>query len=916
MATLEENRQRQQALEAKFGQFLEVVTNKPGFVRAGIGFRRIEGQRTDEICFVVLVEKKLSPEVLTAEAMIPDTFDGERIDVVEYVKPQLLSGPPAVRPLVGGIQCNVGVKNTYGTLGCCAKSNDKTVLLSNHHVLYGHGKRDGDTVYQPNESCCGCRSVGKNVLGKNNNLVDAAIAELDGVTGTNKVRTTDKKSITITGTTDPVVGMRVQKTGATTGHTWGRIINVFPKPTVAEGFYVEKDDPNENFSAKGDSGSVVITEDMKVVGLLWGGLPAPPHTNYICKISDVMSELNITIPSPDLVANNNLRILEDSSTEDPRLQKYEDELNQSANGRGVLRVLKSQADEVGNLVHHNRAVTVAWMENKGPEFIDAYRVAEENPTQPLPKEVDGVTLQTMLSNMADVLEQHGSDSLKADIVTYKNSVLNVVDQVASLQQLTDVINGDAIHCWLVNFVWQQMWTPASEFYLPTAAKNGLKIPELGVDIQPFDIIKVGDLPELTMFKEPVLGYMKILLSNAQVSGLDTAQKGTITCQENDNGSVTLDLSLTFRKIIFSGDYNVSAGGGIVGCTIAAAAAILGGSASLLTADPGALSSVDQNINLALWYRSPLAESDNGQILLGAYEEQDDTIYDLQQEPNNPFNQALTASNVQSTTSAVTEATQYYQAQQTDQLREAQLNDAPPTIGTTEQYASGQLPYAYLIAMARAKVRNNEDPDNRYAKLEPAMTHYLGAIDYVQKNYPGEHPVGGDNGVLQIIANSDPQAIHDHVMAQGTFDLVNPENQDLIVSVEPKPLDYSYYQKVYQQSAGSFRTDTIAASNNSVDGTFEDEGVNVSLKATITLSGNLGDNPQVDVSALSAEIGALNIKLQQTAGWWPGLYDKVTNWIANTFVTDILKSHINDALASQSIRDSFAEILEGITKKKG
>jgi hypothetical protein len=917
MAEIENNLRRQQSLEAKFEKFLEAVKDKPGFVKAGIGFRRVGGERTDEICFSVFVKEKLPPEKLTAEAMLPSEYDGERIDVVEYREPKPQS--KTTRPLVGGIQCTPS-KSYYGTLGCCARrtSDGKGVLLSNYHVLYGDDYEDGDTVYQPKQ-VCGCNGVGENARGVRNTRVDAAIAKLDGADGTNKV----KDIGVITGTTNPTVGMAVQKTGARTDHTQGTITYVYPDPSKHTGFHVEAANPRtDRFSDHGDSGSVILNDSLQVVGLLWGGVDEPPFFTACSNILDVMSELGITMPNPNWAANDEAEVVEGAFyTIDPRLQQYEDELNKSANGRGVLRVIKSQVDEVGDLVHHNRAVTVAWNENKGPEFVKAYEVAQHDPTKQLPKTVAGVELQTMLTNMGDVLKQQGSPALQHDIELYKDSILSVAAQVDSLQQLTDVINGKAIHCWLLDFVWQQMWTPSSEFYLPTAAKNGLKIPDLGIDIPPFATIKIGDLPELTMFKEPVLGYMKILLSSTQVSGLDTVQKGDMTCKENGDGSVNVDLSLTFGKIVFSGDYTVSAGGGIGGCAIAAASTVLGGGTGDMLADgAGGLSPVDQHNNLALWYRSPLAESQNGQTLLGAHEEHNDTIYDLQQNSpkKNLYWESLRENNVQSTTEAVTTATQYYHDQQTGQLTEEQADADPPTIGSVEQYGSGQAPYAYMLAMARAAKGSEEDTDNRYAKLEKAMTYFLGAIDWVQKKHPGEHSIGGEGGLLDIIAKAPPQAIKDHVMSLGSYDIVDPKTDEIIVTVEPptEPLDHGYYRHIYKQHATRYGISDAVEAASSVDGTFSDEGINVTLKTSLTISGNLGDDPQVNVSALSAEIGALKIKLEQTKGWWPGLYDKVSNWIANTFVTDILKSHINDALSSQSMRDNFAHIIEGVLKQKG
>jgi hypothetical protein len=363
-----------------------------------------------------------------------------------------------------------------------------------------------------------------------------------------------------------------------------------------------------------------------------------------------------------------------------------------------------------------------------------------------------------------------------------------------------------------------------------------------------------------------------------------------------------------------GKYTVSAGGGIGGCAIAAASKVLGGGGSDMLADGvGGLSPVDQHNNLALWYRNPLAESDNGQVLLGAHEEHNDTIYDLQQ--NSPLKElywgSLRENNVQATTEAVTTATQYYHDHQTGQLTEEQLDADPPTIGTNDQYGSGQAPYAYMLAMARAAKKS---PDDRYAKLEQVMTHFLGSIDWVQKNHPGEHPIGGEGGVLDIIAKAPPEAVHDHVMSLGSYDIADPRTDEVIVTVEPpaEPLDYDYYRQVYKQHAARYGTSD--AVDSTAAGDYSDTNINVTGKITGTLTSE-GGKLTCTITKLDVTISSIDVKLSKGQGWWPGLFDKVTTWVANAgFLKDIIKSKMSDQLSSDDMKKRLGDLITGALQK--
>ncbi len=57
------------------------LLRKRNVVGVGIGRREVEGQMTDQVCLVVMVEDKLSLEELAPEDRIPPEIEGVCVDV-------------------------------------------------------------------------------------------------------------------------------------------------------------------------------------------------------------------------------------------------------------------------------------------------------------------------------------------------------------------------------------------------------------------------------------------------------------------------------------------------------------------------------------------------------------------------------------------------------------------------------------------------------------------------------------------------------------------------------------------------------------------------------------------------------------------------------------------------------------------
>ena len=214
---------------------------------------------------------------------------------VRYVGRILKMETPATlqktrRPLVIG--CSIGhYKITAGTLGCFVKSraDGQRWILSNNHVLANENNaRAGDAILQCGKLDGGtiaADSVGKLVAFKSLdpqriNFVDCAVASTKNSIS---IRLRKLGSFgDLAGVAPPVtaIGIAVKKVGRTTGQTTGRI-TAFELDNVVVEYDIGnirfdnqieiEGDGSEPFSAGGDSGSLIVSNDLAAIGLLFAG---------------------------------------------------------------------------------------------------------------------------------------------------------------------------------------------------------------------------------------------------------------------------------------------------------------------------------------------------------------------------------------------------------------------------------------------------------------------------------------------------------------------------------------------------------------------------------------------------------------------------------------------------------------------
>ena len=199
------------------------------------------------------------------------------------------------RPLKGG--CSISPYNSQdvGTLGGSIKieNNNNDFFISNQHVLNGE---EGDPIIQPGSYDGGKFPndvVGNHYWSKLNIYMDVAIGKV------NVSNSIDKQTLcnyNIKGVEEPKLGMKIKKSGRTTGCTTGIIDSVnativVEYPSIRRTFK-KQIRTTTSMSKRGDSGSIICnSENNKAIGLLFAG--SYEHT-YANNINMILQEKNFT----------------------------------------------------------------------------------------------------------------------------------------------------------------------------------------------------------------------------------------------------------------------------------------------------------------------------------------------------------------------------------------------------------------------------------------------------------------------------------------------------------------------------------------------------------------------------------------------------------------------------------------------
>jgi hypothetical protein len=537
----------------------DILFKIPGVFSVGLGSKLVNGVRTGELAFSILVLEKKPLATLAPHEVIPDEIEGLPTDVLESQPPRLIADEDeddgfepgferdtnTYRPILGGIQIRPHVRPnvapTAGTLGGFAKTvgsdAGQRVLLTNHHVLADKsGALDGP-------SCTGCTKgadVGNpdlfNVVatilrGKNDNRVDAAIAVLnknvefhrdvlkdddpegrEPIGESRPLETTDadskvhKRGIrtrltygiigSVSDTSRDIEGVapkenqiridlphKLQGTGLVTFEADNRIL--VPSIDFAAGNVQQNDvlylsvPPNNgryriaavigahrlalasrtalpqgssqhglivtppSFGLKGDSGSLVLDENGRVVGLLWAANSKVIIGNaWANRIEDVEDRLKIKIDSASTIRDTQVALIASGSTDDqgfvasarqrpaaaaavtpapPRgalRTLVEQDLLAIPRGREIYELYFTHHMEVRELIDGNREVALVWHRQSGPSIIQHVLDAVRSRTSALPTAIRGRSWDERVGAILAVFDRFGSSRLRDDIARF------------------------------------------------------------------------------------------------------------------------------------------------------------------------------------------------------------------------------------------------------------------------------------------------------------------------------------------------------------------------------------------------------------------------------------------------------------------------------------------------------------------
>ncbi len=314
------------------------LLKRSNVIATGVGCKITGGQKTKTLSLICSVAEKVAASQLSSRDIVPTTLEDAPTDVVQTgIIRALQSTTGRHRPAPGGV--SIGHRDiTAGTLGCLVQKEGRIFILSNNHVLANSNQAEiGDPILQPGPYDGGsypddriavledfvpiniiglpseCR-IANGIAGVLNalakllgtrvrmrainqqapeNLVDAAVAR--------PIKAEDVieqilQIGTIQGSAKGELGMAIKKSGRTTELTAGIIEQVDVSVNVQYGkgqiaMFTDQLMAGA-MSQGGDSGSAVLDDSNRLVGLLFAGSDT---STVINRIENVFSALGVSV---------------------------------------------------------------------------------------------------------------------------------------------------------------------------------------------------------------------------------------------------------------------------------------------------------------------------------------------------------------------------------------------------------------------------------------------------------------------------------------------------------------------------------------------------------------------------------------------------------------------------------------------
>jgi hypothetical protein len=283
--------EEQRRLEKLLRKHRKKLLAYPNVHNVDVGFEFSNGEPTGRLAIRVHVTEKLAKSSLKKKEQLPDELDGVPVDVIQFNPRPQLDRNQRHEPLVGGVQIMNVNKPGAGTIGMIVfdRINLEPRGLSNYHVMVRTPPVAGDGISQPGAN------IPADVLGTvtaSNKTLDCAVCRLGARQWSLEIYGVGPA----TGTASARLGMKVLKSGLSSGVTWGIIDGI--EPTA---FTVIRDTSVPSIgemSLPGDSGSVWMElATNKVVGLHYAGEAAtdPNERAKAMQIHAVLNALNVLV---------------------------------------------------------------------------------------------------------------------------------------------------------------------------------------------------------------------------------------------------------------------------------------------------------------------------------------------------------------------------------------------------------------------------------------------------------------------------------------------------------------------------------------------------------------------------------------------------------------------------------------------
>ena len=304
-------------------------------VAVGVGYKTKGSVASDELCITMSVTDKIPDSQLPVSETLPLDVDDVQTDVIRsgpiYASAEL-NRRGEMRPALPGV--SIGhYQATAGTLGCLVRRDGELLIMSNNHVLARVNRGEpGDAIFQPGPSDGGTAAhqlgelmtyiplrlpeppppqptglaafiaalirlfTGKTATPPPDpnppNQVDVALAR---PLNPSLVQPTILNIGVPTGVAEPLLGSRVRKSGRTTGLTTGDVLQMDVTADVIYGnqkLRFINQVMTSPLSRPGDSGSVILDESNRVVGLMFSG---SDYVTLFNPISLIIAALNIEV---------------------------------------------------------------------------------------------------------------------------------------------------------------------------------------------------------------------------------------------------------------------------------------------------------------------------------------------------------------------------------------------------------------------------------------------------------------------------------------------------------------------------------------------------------------------------------------------------------------------------------------------